>query len=538
MAASNVCSSEILKKHSGISENYDNFQTVVKIEDGEKLDIDLSVKCRGCFVEDPKMHYLFAVFDQHLSLADILIETTAVECTLDDGFPPYLCTRCTTSLIDFFNFKIQLHKTELYVRTLLANTSSSNVIEAQSECNADDFILDEKHGTFQSQYDSQDDNSVDIKSFNHVKDTPDIKNLSGLSSPRCETCLLVLKDIDECETHMAKKHGKNPFEKYGLFRQQITEQAKAAIKERKKRRFQEYTLKKEILMMEPGKYCRICKAKYPEDEFSAHWALHKKHVCEECGHRCVKKSDLHIHMLSVHNDERNFSCADCDKSFKTKPLLKRHQVVHLNPRTYCCDLCGQRFNDGGTLKTHIQLKHIRSRDFICPICGLSFPMKATLEKHILRHNKNRPASFSCHICSIGFKDKSSLTRHHLVKHSNIFVKPSCQFCGKSYYSSTKLNYHIERQHSGNIVERQKRSSKKLKYQQFSSNTLTDTEDSNDVLEETSSQDQNSANVIDSYRSSPRYQDVQMEDDSSYVVYQPSLHLEEDTESENMKSESD
>lgn len=65
---------------------------------------------------------------------------------------------------------------------------------------------------------------------------------------------------------------------------------------------------------------------------------------------------------------------------------------------YCCDICGQRFNDNGTLKTHIHLKHIGSRNFICPICGLAYPMKATLDKHIMRHNKNRPPSFFCDTC--------------------------------------------------------------------------------------------------------------------------------------------
>lgn len=102
-------------------------------------------------------------------------------------------------------------------------------------------------------------------------------NIAGIDSPRCETCLLVLEDIAECETHMAKKHGKNPFKKYGLFRQQIAEQAKAAIQERRNRKFQECALKNEMLMMKPGKYCRICKAKFPEDQFSAHWASHKVH---------------------------------------------------------------------------------------------------------------------------------------------------------------------------------------------------------------------------------------------------------------------
>lgn len=103
-----------------------------------------------------------------------------MQCTLDDGYPPYLCTRCTTSLIDFFNFKIKLHKTDLYVRTLLANTASSHIIEAESECKADDIILDEKCGTFHhSQCESQDESSVDIKRLDNGKDTPDITSLSG-----------------------------------------------------------------------------------------------------------------------------------------------------------------------------------------------------------------------------------------------------------------------------------------------------------------------------------------------------------------------
>lgn len=36
-----------------------------------------------------------------------------------DGFPPYLCAKCTTCLVDFYNFKLQFERTDAYIRTLL-----------------------------------------------------------------------------------------------------------------------------------------------------------------------------------------------------------------------------------------------------------------------------------------------------------------------------------------------------------------------------------------------------------------------------------
>ncbi|KAL1491508.1 hypothetical protein ABEB36_012096 [Hypothenemus hampei] len=436
MATSNVSPNVVLEVNDSSPEFEIQPQILIKTEFLEKLEIDLSVKCRGCFTEDPEMYYLYTVFDQQLNLADILRQTTNIECEKDDGFPPYLCAKCTSCIVDFFNFKIQYQKTELYIKTLLekddfkVNTPEENISSTDSSSN------EESNQTF---------TEVKIRD-----DLTDVKKLIEVPPGICQLCQEEFSSGIELENHEVKEHGKNPFTKYDVFRNLIVASEKASLQERKRARLKKYHLKKDALMNLPGKLCRICKAKVQEEEFQMHWDSHKINICEDCGYRCIKTADLKIHRASVHSEERNFKCGLCEKSFKTKPLFRKHQLVHSNPRSYCCEVCGQRFNDSGILKTHIQLKHIRSRNFICPICGLSFPMKSTLDRHIVRHNKNRPPKFFCDICSSPFRDKSSLNRHRLVKHSTDYVRPACELCDKTYSSKTKLKFHMERHHSEDL----------------------------------------------------------------------------------------
>ncbi|XP_030750557.1 zinc finger protein 175-like [Sitophilus oryzae] len=446
MAASNEPSDEILTHHFvHVNDCLDPVQIKLEnLDELNNLEINLGIKCRGCFTEDPEMHYMFTVIDEKFNLADILGQTTSYIIKEGDGFPPYLCTKCTNCLVDFYNFKIQFEKTNLYIRTLLCKPteicSPLNNIQSESEIYAESDI--------ESNYKKVDrTNEISI---------PDITEIQGQVTSFCNACNLEFKTRDEYDTHMAREHGENPFEKYALFRKLFEKNRMAQMKEQKKLKHARVDREEIKLFQMPGRLCRLCQRKFPEEEFRAHWEKHKNQICEHCGHKFVKKSDLDVHKQSVHSTERNFECQICNKRFKTKQLLNRHGVVHTNPRSHVCHQCGDRFNDRSTLNTHIQLKHIRSRDFVCSICGLAFPMKPTLEKHILRHNKERPPTFFCSLCNAGFKDKSSLKRHHLMKHTDNYERPQCHFCEKRYSSNAKLRFHIERHHSGVKYERKKK----------------------------------------------------------------------------------
>lgn len=96
-------------------------------------------------------------------------------------------------------------------------------------------------------------------------------------------------------------------------------------------------------MNTPGKVCRLCRQVFAsEDEFKLHWETHKVrerdqnplstnlvyylfqvYNCDDCTYKCIKKSDLDIHRMCVHNSVRNFTCSECDKAFKTKQMLQR-----------------------------------------------------------------------------------------------------------------------------------------------------------------------------------------------------------------------
>ncbi|XP_050310445.1 zinc finger and BTB domain-containing protein 41-like [Anthonomus grandis grandis] len=458
MAASTAPLSDHLVDPEKCPENVDDagafFQTIEgkSEENSDYVDIDLSVKCRGCFAQEDEMHFLFTVFNQEMTLADILKETTFFECKEDDNLPPYLCTRCTSTLVDFFNFKIRFQETDAYIQDLISKALATQDTKPDLESTSDFFQVLE-NGSEQDDNDDDDEfhENANLKQPNAIKPEkyiPDIKKISGLST-HCDLCPDSFATENECETHLAKEHGHNPFAKFTAFRQLIVEHSKSVALEKRKRKHLAMEMKEKEMESMPGKFCRFCNKKFPEEEFQLHWETHKIHVCELCGFKVVKKSELNVHQSSVHSDVRNFACGHCNKTFKTKGLRKRHEyTLHINPRAFCCELCGQRFNDLATMRTHVQLKHVGSREYVCPICGLDFPLKATLNKHILRHNKNRPPAHYCQICSSGFKDKSSLRRHHLVKHTNDFVKPKCEVCGKTYCSKTKLRFHVERHHSG------------------------------------------------------------------------------------------
>ena len=61
-------------------------------------------------------------------------------------------------------------------------------------------------------------------------------------------------------------------------------------------------------------------------------SVKKKHECTECGHQFRTKALLKRHNLT-HSGERPFTCATCDKRFSRQDHLRRHMVTHMNAFT-------------------------------------------------------------------------------------------------------------------------------------------------------------------------------------------------------------
>ena len=77
----------------------------------------------------------------------------------------------------------------------------------------------------------------------------------------------------------------------------------------------------------------------------------RKFVCELCGNAYNTEYNLREHTLYVHSNERNYKCSKCEKSFKAKNALIRHEQVHNERRSYSCH-CGKSYKRQSHLNRH------------------------------------------------------------------------------------------------------------------------------------------------------------------------------------------
>ncbi|XP_069509207.1 zinc finger protein 282-like isoform X2 [Ambystoma mexicanum] len=81
---------------------------------------------------------------------------------------------------------------------------------------------------------------------------------------------------------------------------------------------------------------------------------------------------------------RPYACVECDKFFKTKQDLTRHQRTHTGERPYNCTECQKSFSMKHHLTGH-QRTHTGERPYQCALCDKSFSRKGNLNHHLRTH---------------------------------------------------------------------------------------------------------------------------------------------------------
>lgn len=403
--------------------------------------------------------------------------------------PPYLCEGCVTVVTEFYNFTVVYEHSTARLKKILIRQQIQT--EKITELCADDYknpcqtieknnsrgyttkeeperkVIVEKipdsipikedikseEVNVENDVDICEDSTTDVfpcttdlkkselegnkrqkKNFKYVKE-----QIKKYECKECGDSFLYTIGII---SHMSKTHGLNDIdcEKYSV---------KTFRKVKKPVSHEAQDCPLDAMDIPPSAHqCQMCKIEFPDNAtLKTHLNIHKRHICEVCGHGFLKRSYLIDHQ-AVHQTEKNFKCKFCDKTFRTRTVLVAHKRRHIHPGRCVCDHCGKRFNDNSTLKTHILLLHTKERNFKCVICGLTFPLKSTLEKHVQRHltRETGEQKFPCDKCHMRYKDKSSLDRHKLVKHSGLDVRAKCEYCEKSYTTTTKLVRHRKLHH--------------------------------------------------------------------------------------------
>nr|XP_023022034.1 zinc finger protein 271-like [Leptinotarsa decemlineata] len=164
--------------------------------------------------------------------------------------------------------------------------------------------------------------------------------------------------------------------------------------------------------------------------------------CDSCSKIFQHPSSLLYHQETEHSDGRRFVCTTCDKGFKHRQLLQRHQLVHSDERPFACDKCGVTFKTQANLTNHETL-HTGEKRFCCGECGQKFAHRTSLSLHQRWHEGRKP--FVCEFCNKAFSQKGNLLEHRRIHTGE---KPfNCDRCGKSFTTSSQFNIHLKR-HTG------------------------------------------------------------------------------------------
>lgn len=195
--------------------------------------------------------------------------------------------------------------------------------------------------------------------------------------------------------------------------------------------------------------CNTCNKTFTsQSDLKTHMTTHgkvksdKDYACDICGKVLNHPSSVLYHKEAEHNNGRRFVCNKCNKSFKHKQLLQRHQLVHSDNRPHACKFCNSSFKTKANLINH-QSTHTGHKKYVCEICKQQFAHKTSLTLHYRWHSGQKP--YTCSVCQKSFSQNGNLQEHMRIHTGE---KPySCHFCGRKFTTSSQFKLHVKR-HTG------------------------------------------------------------------------------------------
>ena len=163
----------------------------------------------------------------------------------------------------------------------------------------------------------------------------------------------------------------------------------------------------------------------PFNSYAGHWHHIQTHTeenlwnCKTCEVKCKTQGYLKTHEMQYHEPKIHI-CGECGKPFGRPFGLKKHMVSHnSDPDQYqfSCLICPGKQKTAFGLKDHMR-RHTGERPFACKDCEQTFRTRAVLRKHArVIHQGLRP--FLCQFCSFSAGEKYSVTVHLRGVHGQI-----------------------------------------------------------------------------------------------------------------------
>lgn len=140
-----------------------------------------------------------------------------------------------------------------------------------------------------------------------------------------------------------------------------------------------------------------------------------------------------------------YSCQECDMTFKKKEALRRHTLgVHKRNGygVHYCRGCGKGFRYSSHARRH-ERYHLPSeerRSFVCAVCKKAFLSKQDLFRHKQIHSKNK--KHQCSKCNYTGLRKFDVVLHER-KHGIVHGKYVCITCGRYFLTDFRFQQHMK-----------------------------------------------------------------------------------------------
>lgn len=119
--------------------------------------------------------------------------------------------------------------------------------------------------------------------------------------------------------------------------------------------------------------CQMCdryfQYKHGLDEHNKHHFGNKIYNCSKCTKTLSSKMDLYCHNVINHSWKTNYQCKLCKTYWITEDMYAEHMRTHAGEkRLYTCAECDKKYKTIGKFKVHRALHFERKVQGSCPVC--------------------------------------------------------------------------------------------------------------------------------------------------------------------------
>jgi len=168
-------------------------------------------------------------------------------------------------------------------------------------------------------------------------------------------------------------------------------------------------------------------------------------VCEHCS-KSIKSTNIKSHVKEMHDNYGHTPCPVCGKIFLRRKLMTDHmRNTHGEASTIVCEYCSKPIKCAN-LKNHVKEMHDDYGDTPCLICGKVFPRRKTMMNHMRNiHTDMEGSTVECEKCSKPIKS-TNIKNHVKEMHVN-YVDTPCPICGKIFPRRKAMTDHLRNIHT-------------------------------------------------------------------------------------------